>query len=165
MSYGPVNDPVVERIEVYPDSRVAERGSSQQLCVTAHMSDGSTRDITRSAEYKANQPDMCDVDHHGLVSVKNQTGTTSVMIRFQEHVAAFMATVPLGAPTPDFPAAENFVDEHVFAKLKTLGLPPSPMCDDSTFIRRVSLDITGRLPLLNRRDFFWTPRMLTSEQI
>ncbi len=42
--------------------------------------------------------------------------------------------------------AVNFIDELVFANLKQMGVPPSPLCDDSTFFRRVSLDIAGRLP-------------------
>ena len=91
---------------------------------------------------------MCEVDHHGRVHVKERTGTTSVMIRFQEHVCAFMATVPLGQPTPNLPTPANFIDQHVFAKLKTLGLPPSGECDDSTFLRRLTLDLTGRIPTL-----------------
>ncbi|MBL8827500.1 MAG: DUF1549 domain-containing protein, partial [Planctomycetaceae bacterium] len=44
------------------------------------------------------------------------------------------------------PEPRNFIDEHLFANLKQIGVPPSPVCDDSTFIRRVSLDIAGRLP-------------------
>jgi len=148
LPYGPTNDPVVERIEVSPTSRVIAQKASQQLVVTAYFSDGTTRDITRVAEYKANQPDMCEVDHHGRVHIKDRTGTTSVMIRFQEHVSAFMATVPLGQPTPNLPTPANFIDQHVFAKLKTLGLPPSGECDDSTFLRRVTLDLTGRIPTL-----------------
>lgn len=146
MSWGPEDDPTVDRIEVFPQERVVERGGSQQLSVTAYMSDGTTRDVTRVAEYSANHPDMCDVSHHGLISIADVTGTASVMVRFQEHVGAFMATIPLGAPTPDFPEPTNFVDEHIFAKLKTLGLPPSDTCDDSTFIRRATIDITGRIP-------------------
>ena len=146
LSYGPVNDPTVERIEILPSDRVVSRRGSQQLAVTAFFSDGTSRDITRVVGYKANQPDMCSVDHHGLVTFEDMTGTTSVMIRFQEHVGAFMATIPLGLPTPDLPAPANFIDELIFAKLKTLGLPPSAACDDSTFLRRVSLDIAGRLP-------------------
>ena len=154
MPYGPADDPVVERIAVSPASRVVDRQHSQQLMVTAYFSDGTTRDITRVAEYRANQSDMCEVNHHGRVRIKERTGTTSVMIRFQKHVTAFMATVPLGSPTPNLPAPANFVDQHVFARLKTLGLPPSAECDDSTFLRRVTIDITGRIPTLAETNAF-----------
>jgi hypothetical protein len=34
----------------------------------------------------------------------------------------------------------------VFANLKRIGIPPSAVCDDATFLRRVSLDVAGRLP-------------------
>ena len=43
-------------------------------------------------------------------------------------------------------AGGNFIDTAVFNKLKLLGIPPSAVCDDSTFIRRVCVDIAGRLP-------------------
>ena len=148
LPYGPDNDPLVERIVVTPADRVVDQRSNQQLVVTAYFNDGTTRDITRVAEYKANQPDMCQVDHHGLVQFKDRTGTTSVMIRFQEHMGAFMATIPLGKPTPNLPQPRNFVDAGVFEKLATLGLPPSAECDDATFLRRVTIDLSGRLPTL-----------------
>ncbi|MHC4880625.1 MAG: DUF1553 domain-containing protein [Planctomycetota bacterium] len=154
LPYGPEDDPVVERIEVFPSTRVIAQDGMQQLVVTAFLSDGTARDVTRVAEYKANQPDMCVVDHHGLVHVQDRTGTTSIMIRFQEHVSAFMATVPLGQPTPNLPSPQNFVDEHVFARLETLGLPPSGECDDSTFLRRATLDLTGRIPTLDETQEF-----------
>ena len=38
------------------------------------------------------------------------------------------------------------MDTAVFGKLKQLGIPASEICDDATFLRRVSLDITGALP-------------------
>ena len=127
MSYGPENDPTVERIEVFPTDRVINRETQQQLAVTAFMSDGTTRDVTRTAEFKANQPNMCGVDEHGLVSIKDQTGTTSVMVRFQEHVASFMATIPLGAPVLHLPEPNNFVDRHVFRKMEGAG--PAAVAD------------------------------------
>jgi len=146
LPYGPSNDPIVERIEIQPSERVVQQNSSQQLVVTAFFSDGTTRDVTRVAEYKANQPDHCEVGHQGLVKISSRTGTTSVMIRFQEQVGAFMATVPRGKLKTALPKPSNFIDELIFAKLKVLGLPPSEDCDDATFLRRVTLDITGRIP-------------------
>ncbi|MEZ6086659.1 MAG: DUF1549 domain-containing protein [Pirellulaceae bacterium] len=53
-----------------------------------------------------------------------------------------------------FPSLQNFIDDHVFGNLKELGIPPSPICDDATFLRRVTLDIAGRIPTEQEsRDF------------
>jgi hypothetical protein len=46
---------------------------------------------------------------------------------------------------PEFKAA-NYIDELALAKWKKLGLRPSPLADDATFLRRVTLDLCGRLP-------------------
>ncbi|QDT26348.1 DUF1549 and DUF1553 domain-containing protein [Gimesia panareensis] len=154
MHYDPEKEPTVTKIDIFPKDRVLPKQATQQLVVTAYFSDGTERDITRMAEYKPNQPKMSEVNEHGVVKLKDQTGTTSVMIRFQEHVAVFMTTIPLGQPTPHLPTPENFIDQHVFAKLKVLGLPPSERCDDSTFLRRVTLDITGRIPTLEQTKAF-----------
>ena len=97
---------------------------------------------------------MAVVDEDGLITMGNRPGSTSIMIRFQEHVDVFRATIPLGAPTDNFPAPVNFVDKRILAKLKTLGLPPSDLSKDSTFIRRTTLDITGRLPSLEETNRF-----------
>ena len=76
------------------------------------------------------------------------------MARYQTHVDVFRALVPLGATVTQLPPAKNFIDEHVFASCKKLGLPPSPLCDDGTFIRRVTIDIAGRLPTLEETQEF-----------
>ncbi|MBJ06256.1 MAG: S-layer protein [Verrucomicrobiaceae bacterium] len=154
LRYGPANDPTVTRIAVEPRERLTEAGATQQLRVVAYFSDGSTKDVTRIAQYEANDEEMATTTQEGLVTMHDRPGSTSVMIRFQEHVDVFRATIPLGAPVDDLPEPANLVDERIFAKLRTLGLPPSPLSDDATFLRRVTIDIAGRLPTLEETDAF-----------
>lgn len=142
----PENEVTVDRIEVFPKERVAQPKASQQLSVTAYFSDGSSRDVSRLAIYEANQEDMSEVSETGHVKFFERTGTASVMVRFQEHVDVFRATIPLGQKMEGLPESKNFIDEEIFSKLNLLGLPPSGLSDDSTFLRRVTLDIAGRLP-------------------
>ena len=41
---------------------------------------------------------------------------------------------------------DDEIDARNLAKLESLGIPPSPLCDDATFLRRAYLDATGMLP-------------------
>ena len=43
-------------------------------------------------------------------------------------------------------AVRNYVDLHVLNKLRTVRIQPSPLCDDSTFVRRAYLDALGFPP-------------------
>jgi hypothetical protein len=76
------------------------------------------------------------------------------MARFQGQVGVFRAIVPLGAPVASLPPTVNLVDQHIFAQLQSLGLPPSALADDATFLRRVTLDIAGRLPRVEETEKF-----------
>lgn len=154
MPYGTDADPVVQKIEVLPKARAMQSGSNQQLSVTATYSDGTTSDVTRIAQFDVNDDAMAEVGETGLVLVHDLTGDVAIMARFQDQVAVFRATVPLGLPVDNLPVANNEIDRAVFAKLTALGLPPSPLCDDSTFIRRVTVDLAGRLPKLEETRTF-----------
>jgi len=138
--------PKLVSFEVEPSRGTIQRNAEQQLKAIAKYSDGSTRDVTGMALYESNDKAMADVNDRGLVKISDIVGNVAVMVRYQGRVAVYSASVPLGAPTNSFPSSKNFVDELVFANLKALGIPPSPVCDDATFLRRVTLDIGGRLP-------------------
>jgi hypothetical protein len=144
--YGQPEDPVIERIEVVPATRDMNPDAEQQLTTIAHYSDGTTRDVTRIATYEPNDLEMAQTSPDGIVRTSDIPGDVAVMIRFQSQVAVFRANVPLGVDIKQLPPERTFVDQNVFAKLKLLGIPPSELCDDATFIRRVTVDIAGRLP-------------------
>jgi hypothetical protein len=146
MPYGKDTDPKMASISVEPATLTMPLKGAQQLQVTAHYTDGSTRDVTKRALYEANEKAMAETNETGRVQLFDLPGDVAVMVRYQGKVSTFRATVPLGAPVDKLPASRGFVDDLVFAKLKTIGMPPSDIADDGTFIRRVTLDITGRLP-------------------
>ena len=146
MPYGKHTDPKMASISVEPATLTMPLKGAQQLQVTAHYTDGSTRDVTKRALYEANEKAMAETTETGRVQLFDLPGDVAVMVRYQGKVSTFRATVPLGAPVDKLPASRGFVDDLVFAKLKTIGMPPSDIADDGAFIRRVTLDITGRLP-------------------
>ncbi|MDX1967915.1 MAG: DUF1549 and DUF1553 domain-containing protein [Planctomycetaceae bacterium] len=138
--------PRLVTFEVQPSRGTVPLKGEQQLRAIARYSDGSERDVTNLALYETNDPAMAEATSHGLVKVLDVSGKVSVMVRYQGRISVFSASIPLGAPVETLPPTKNFIDEHVFANLQELGIPPSDVCDDATFLRRVMLDIGGRLP-------------------
>jgi len=45
-------------------------------------------------------------------------------------------------PTP----RRNYIDQHIFGKMERDGVPAAPLASDLEFLRRLSLDLTGRIP-------------------
>lgn len=136
-----------DRLEVLPGSRELRRGEKQQLLVRAHYPDGRVRDVGWLAQFFSNDDNVASVKPDGLVTARGP-GRTSVRVHFQSLVEAVGFTVPYEAEVGagDFQARNNAVDEPVFALLRQLRLPPSPGCDDATFLRRAFLDTVGVLP-------------------
>ena len=138
--------PPLVALTIEPHMATLLRNSRQQVRVLADYADGARRDVTAQAVYETNDRAMATVDAKGLVTISDIVGNVAVMARYQGRIAVFDVSVPLGEKLDAMPPARNMVDEYVFANLRQLGIRPSPICDDATFLRRASLDIAGRLP-------------------
>jgi len=147
MPYGLPSDPKVVKISVTPDHRILSRNNKQQFAAYAHFSDGSVEDITRRAQYDSNDQEIAIVEPSGLVHTLNLSGEAAVMVRYQDQVTVFRATVPLGVQIPAYKFdPKTVVDVHTKKKWEELGLVPAELCSDEQFIRRLMLDLTGTLP-------------------
>ena len=140
--------PRLEKIEVFPESRILSRpGLTQQLVVRAHFAGGLVRDVTDQAIYELTSQGIVDVDGRGLVTAR-EVGEAPVLVRFLGKKALSRITVIQARP--DFawsnPSAHNFIDTHVFAKLKAVQVLPSELSSDTEFLRRVSFDTVGLPP-------------------
>jgi hypothetical protein len=158
MNYASKDEPKLTGIHVEPARLSLKPATSQQLKVTAQFSNGASRDVTRLALFEANDTSMATATESGLVTTQDLPGNVAIMVRYSGRVAVCSVSIPLGAPVESVPPSKNFIDDHVFTNLKAIGIPPSPLCDDSTFLRRVSLDIGGRLPTLEETRAFIASR-------
>ena len=136
----------VERLEVFPRQTVLDPGGEHQLLLTAHLSNGQSRDFTHKVHYLSNNPEVVEVTSKGRVKAVS-AGETAVIIRAAGHatVAGFGV---IGRPNPDYPDVpqSNFIDDCVFEKLRRFHIVPSELSSDAEFLRRVCLDLTGTLP-------------------
>lgn len=56
--------------------------------------------------------------------------------------------------SPDSIARNNFIDEHIFDRLKAEGVASAGLASDETFLRRIMLDLTGQIPTVRQiREF------------
>lgn len=140
------NDAEVTKLTVTPPLRVGDAGLTQQLRVVAEYSDGKSRDVTASARYDSLDDGVVKVSGSGHVAAVGK-GQAAVMVRFEGQAAISLLVIPY-AEKVELASwqSNNFIDELAAAKFRELGIEPSPLCDDATFIRRAFLDCIGTLP-------------------
>jgi hypothetical protein len=150
MPYKQPNEPALTRIEVTPSEAVYSRAAATNLSVRAIYSDGSTRDVTRLADYSSPEKELAEVEENGKMRTGKISGETVLVVRYMGLVANSRVTIPsTQALPPEFYAnlpANSEIDRLVYAQLKKLGYAPSELCTDAEFIRRATLDTIGRLP-------------------
>ncbi len=117
-----------------------------KLQASAVFDDGSRRDVTRLAVYEPNTT-LSKATADGVIS-RERAGETTVLVRYlNQQVPITMNWVPSrpGWAWRDVPT-NNFIDEIVFKKLKTVQIQPSELSSDEVFVRRAYLDLLGIIP-------------------
>lgn len=140
----------LEKVEVLPSHSILRKGDTQQLIVRAHYGDGRVEDVTDWAKFTSVNETVAKVDEAtGAVEVIG-SGEGAVSVWFSSRVVIARVTSPYEATIPDALFAKqptrSFIDQINLEQLKQLQLLPSPRSDDSEFVRRVYLDVIGRLP-------------------
>jgi hypothetical protein len=146
--YGDPAKDTVAAIEVEPkELAMPKPGESAQVKVMARFADGQTRDVTKEATIESNVPDLAKVDASAKVDGL-RIGEATLLVRYQGKFSTIPVTILnpkagfVWKPLPQ----HSYIDQHIDAKLQKLKLQPSPVTDDASFLRRVTLDLTGALP-------------------
>jgi hypothetical protein len=139
----------VKTLTASPARRVLQAPAKwQQLAVRAEFDDGHSADVTRLTTFFSSDIAIADVGRTGRVEFKGQ-GEVAILCRFLGRMQA-VRLMYIAKPAADYqwlePPVNNYVDTHVFAKLKLLNIAPSTLCSEEQFVRRVYLDVCGILP-------------------
>ncbi len=142
-------DSRLQRLEILPAASQQKKGTTQQLVVRGHYSDGHVEDVTRWCKFTSANATVASVDDRGLASIIGfGEGAINAWYLSQNVIATVSSPYETPVDAAVFVTAErsNFIDEQVLAKLKSLNIPPSHRSSDSEFIRRAFLDTIGVLP-------------------
>lgn len=146
----PADAPRLSHITISPEPRSLAPGEILPLVVTAHDTDGTTRDVTAVTAFASNEPVIVRVGGDGRLTAGVLPGEASIMARFMGHIATWNTIVPrpgaIEAAAWDALPVKNFIDELAWKKHRALNVLPSQPADDATFLRRAFLDCIGRLP-------------------
>lgn len=148
--------PRVTGITVEPENPVVEQlGSTQQVRVVATFADGSSRDVTREAFLESGNTEVAASSATGLLTAIRR-GEAPLLARYEGSYAATTLTVMGPREGFAWSPVETYgrIDELVADKWQRMKILPSDLCDDATFLRRVTLDLTGLPPTARQvRDF------------
>ena len=141
-------DARISELEILPKQIIVQPGVSQQFLIRAHFSDGHVEDVTQWAKLSSTNSSVAEIDELGHADIKGHGEGAVVAWYLGQNVVGIIAS-PYQQNVPEHLYAahsENLIDKHVNEKLRKLNIPPSPLCSDSEFIRRVYLDTLGILP-------------------
>ena len=147
----------LERIEISPQKQIITNLENPiQLQATAVYSDNTSKNVTRWTVFTPEDTSAIEIDVSSATAKLSRPGRHIILARYLTEVVPIELIAPLNdvnihnlqktidkRPTS---STDTFVDKEIQKLLTILRLPVSAPIDDATFLRRVTLDLTGRLP-------------------
>lgn len=148
---------------------------------------GKSLDVTSLAAISADQPEGVKIDPMTRTLVFRQPGIQALVARYRDRIAVVQHSTPFSDPINagsldestsaklDERRIEHGIDRIVRDRLQRLNLPLQQRTDEPTFLRRLYIDLIGRLPTVsecksyyqssesNKRDLI-VDRLLQSEE-
>ena len=150
----------LEHVEISPKKHIISNlESTVQLRATAHFSEGTTEDVTRWTVFTPEDTSAIEIDAATATAKVLRRGRYIILARYLTEVVPIEFIAPLNEipiqnarksdetqTSSESESAGISIDGEITKLLTTLQLPVSPAADDAIFLRRVVLDLTGRLP-------------------
>lgn len=143
-----VADRQILALEVSPSHFLADRFPDRvSIKAIARFADGSEQDVTAWTVFQPSDPSALEIGVNAELKTLRR-GQHFVLARFMNYVIAIPIVVPYQHEPGNSSrqARASFIDDEVMRKLDELHLDASPPASDSEWLRRVTLDLSGRLP-------------------
>ena len=146
----------LSRLSVTPQQHVCSTLPWEvEVQVKASLNEAPAIDVTDRVTFVTTDPTAVQidprVDGHGkqkFILRAHRRGQHVVLVRYMDQVVPIQISVPLTEQIFDsqLEIDTHYIDQHVWRKLHELRIPVAPPADEATWLRRVHLDLTGRLP-------------------
>jgi hypothetical protein len=141
------SDPYV--VELTPSTArvVLKKGESTSVRINARWSDGVVEDVTRWCRFEiADSEKPAEVSADGKITA-SEMGRVVVRVRFQKKVAGVDVVIRPEAEPQDWDWQPNNVIDEIMSKTwREAGMKPLESAEDRVFLRRVWLQVVGRIP-------------------
>ena len=151
----------LREFEIGPSPAIVERvGSDVRLRATATFTDGTSEDVTSLVVLTATDPSAVEISATEARVTVLRRGQHVVVARYLDRVVPLTFRLPMSDRPADLSRERraNFIDEEILQSLDELRLPVAPAASDAAFVRRVTLDLTGRLPTRGEAEAFAADR-------
>ncbi|MDD7986382.1 DUF1553 domain-containing protein [Lentisphaera marina] len=134
------------KLEVFPKQSVMLGDAQQKISVRVSYSDGTDRDVTELCAFFTSDSSSAEVMDKSYIKTKIP-GEAHLMVRYGTLNALSTCIVIPDKVEKLIPIVEkNYIDKASNQKWQRLRMQPNKLCSDQVFVRRLYLDLCGRLP-------------------